>query len=97
MARKSWRKLLYAVAAVAAVLASGPMLPLEAAVWLSGDLLLYLEVVFGVWLSSRITGWQSLKMILRAKAARAREYINADWAQSHPSFASWVQWTFAAI
>jgi hypothetical protein len=92
---KGWRKMLYGLAAAAALLASGPMLPLELAVWFSGELLLYLEVVSGVWLTSRMASWKSLNLIVRAKAARLWQYIKADWTRSHPSLATWIQWTFA--
>jgi hypothetical protein len=95
--RKSWRRSLYVIAAVLAVLASGPMLPVELAVWFSGELVLYLEVVSGVWLSSRVTSWRSLMSHPRARAAQVMRYLKADWARSHPSVASWVQWTFASI
>ncbi len=83
------KTLAYAAAAVAALLASGPMLPIEIAIWFSGELLLYLEVVSGVWLTSRATSWQSLR--------NWRHYIGTEWPRSHPLLTSWLQWTFAAI
>jgi hypothetical protein len=85
---------IYGLAAFAAILVSGPMLPLELAVWFSGELLLYLEVVSGVWLTSRVTSWTALRAAVAPKAARVRHYISTGWARDHPSFASWVQWTF---
>ncbi len=90
------KTLAYAAAAVAALLASGPMLPIEIAIWFSGELLLYLEVVSGVWLTSRATIWPSLRNWLRDTVAQSRHYIG-EWPRSHPALASWLQWTFASI
>lgn len=62
-----------------------------------GELLLYLEIVSGVWLASRATSWQSLRTWVRLRAAQSRHYLSTEWPRSHPTLASWLQWTFAAI
>ena len=96
MQRKNWRRAcLYAAAATAALLVSGPMLPIELAIWFSGELLLYLEVVSGVWLASRTTGWTALRRWLGAKAGRLRHRILVEWPTSRPASTSWLHWTFA--
>jgi len=107
------RRWLYVAAAVAALLASGPMLPVELAIWFSGELLLYLEVVSGVWLASRAGGWNAWRAWLSGKVQRVRHRIAVEWLsgkvqrvrhriavewpRAHPSAASWLQWTFASV
>ena len=89
------RTLIYAIAGFLALLASGPMLPLELAVWFSGELLLYLEIVFGVWLTAWAGGASAALHRVREQLARARRYVAFEWMRSHPGLASWLQWTFA--
>jgi hypothetical protein len=91
------RKVLFAAAALVALMVSGPMLPVELAVWFSGELLLYLEVISAVWLSSQATSWKSSIDVFRSKGAGALRYIEGGWMRSHPSAARWVNWTFSSI
>jgi hypothetical protein len=89
------RRSLYALAAFAALLASGPMLPLEMAVWFSGELLLYLEIVSGAWLASRAASWKALPLWMNSQVRRVRSSFDGDWLRSHPTMMSWIQSTFA--
>jgi hypothetical protein len=95
---KRWcRKGLYAVAALAALLASGPLLPLEMALFFSGELLLYLEIVSGVWLASRASGCKAALIWLKERPAQLRRNVRVEWPRRHPTLTSWLHWTFACI
>lgn len=88
------RKWVYALAALAAVLLSGPMLPLEIAVWLSGELLLYLELASGLWLTLRAANLKMLAGWLRSNGDRLRDGL-AAWARANPSPVSWLHATLS--
>jgi hypothetical protein len=89
--RDRLRRTLYALAAAAALLVSGPMLPLELAVWFSGELLLYLEIVSGAWLASRATSWKALLLWIDVRVKRTGSFFRAEWLRSHPTTLSWIQ------
>ena len=84
------RKAIYLIGAVVAVLLAGPMLPLELAVWFSGELLLYLEVVSGVWLASQFPNWRypMRRTIVRLKGRLHR--LRTDVSRKWPSVETWV-------
>jgi hypothetical protein len=88
------RRWIYGAAAVVAVLISGPAIPLELAMWLSGELLLYLEVIAGVWLASRGASWTSLRAWLHSRPAQVRQLTRTKWRRVRPSLLSWLHWTF---
>jgi hypothetical protein len=54
-----------------AVVLAGPMLPLELAVWFSGELLLYLEAVAGILFISRVAQ-------IRVRLAGMKAYLAAS-------------------
>lgn len=85
------RRLLFGIAALAAVLISGPMLPIELVPWFSAELLLYLEVVSAVWLTSRISSARAVWAHATRQLARIRLYLADDLPRRHPSLMSWMQ------
>jgi hypothetical protein len=89
------RRSLYVLAAGAALLVSGPMLPLEMAVWFSGELLLYLEIVSGAWLASRAASWKALPLWMNLRVKRIGSFCRAVWLRSNPTTLSWLQSTLA--
>ena len=67
MLRSMLRRSIYVLAGLIAIVLAGPMLPIEMAVWFSGELLLYVEAVAGILVASGAT-----RLKLRSKAIRAR-------------------------
>lgn len=89
--RARLRRTLYGLAAIAALAASGPLLPLELAVWFSGELLLYLEIVCGAWLMSRAGGIRAILPWVKSRWAAGPIRFTRQWTRSHPSAMSWIQ------
>jgi hypothetical protein len=75
MYRAFVRRSVYVLGAVMAVALAGPMLPLEIAIWFSGELLLYLEVVSGILFASRAAAWRFRFGRLASSAARMWEHV----------------------
>jgi hypothetical protein len=88
------RRSLYALAALIAVVLAGPMLPLELAVWFSGELLLYLEVVAGILLTSRAA---QLRTRLKAISRHAAYTGARIWYHVAYSTSPVTKWCHAAL
>jgi hypothetical protein len=96
--RRLRRRFLYALAAIVALILSGPLLPLELSIWFAGELLLYLEVLSGVWLTSRANRLKASRAWLAGVTGVTRRALAGplESVRNRPALAGWIQWTFAS-
>jgi hypothetical protein len=90
MYRAFVRRSVYVLGALMAVALAGPMLPLEIAIWFSGELLLYLEVVAGVLFASRAAA-------LRFRFARIASSAASMWKRAAYPASPVTSWGHAAL
>jgi hypothetical protein len=77
-----------------AIVLAGPMLPIELAVWFSGELLLYLEAVAGILVAS---GASQFRLRLQAIRERVATFGHGIWNHIAYPISPVTRWCHVAL